>query len=293
MDGRLRMCVLITGANGQLARAFRHTLSDTTEVVALSRAELDLADELSVRQAIRAFQPRVIINAGAYTAVDAAETDEELAHKVNSLAPGILADEAAHLGACLIHFSTDYVFDGRQSTPYEETDVAAPINVYGATKLEGEARALDRWEKTTVFRVSWLYYVRGHNFLRTMLRLAETRDRLTVVDDQHGAPTWVYPLAKGVSSLVRGDLAQEDREHGLFHLPSGGHTTWCKFARAILRHAGLEVTVEAIDTAAYPTPAKRPAYSLLSGEKAGVSFGLRLPDWQLQLQDAMRRLTPS
>lgn len=280
--------ILMTGAAGQLAHALRPELEDLGELIAFGRDALDLADPDVIRAQLREHRPDVIVNAGAYTAVDRAESEPELAFAVNAVAPGVLAEEAALLGAPLIHFSTDYVFDGRASAPYREEDPTGPLNVYGETKLAGEEAiqaAGDRW---TILRVSWLYDTRGHNFLQTMLRLAQNHPELRIIDDQTGAPTWVETLAGATRTLIEAHLSNHPHATGLYHLPSGGQTTWCRFARAIFDLADLEQTprVVAIPTSEYPTPATRPAWSVLSGERIRDRLGIALPDWHEQLKAA-------
>ncbi|MEO1270586.1 MAG: dTDP-4-dehydrorhamnose reductase [Myxococcota bacterium] len=280
--------LLLTGASGQLAQALRPELESLGELIALDHAGLDLNDPDAIRARLRHHKPDVVVNAGAYTAVDRAESEPELAFNINAVAPGILAEETARLGAVLIHYSTDYVFDGQSTTPYREEDPTQPLNVYGETKLAGEealAAASERW---TVLRVSWLYDTRGHNFLQTMLRLAQNHPELRIVDDQIGAPTWVHTVARATRTVIQAHLDGSTEASGLYHLPAGGQTTWCRFAQAIFELAGLEQTprVVPIPTSDYPTPAQRPAWSVLSGTRIHQQLGIVLPDWNVQLEEA-------
>lgn len=282
------MSILITGANGQLGQALVTHLQALGPIHALSRTELDLGVPEDIREKVRLLAPRVILNTGAYTAVDKAESESDLAHQINAESPAHLALAAREVNATLLHFSTDYVFDGQGTRPYREDDIPAPINVYGRTKLAGEIAALAAWEKTTVFRVSWLYDTKNANFLSTMLRLAQSHRELRVVDDQKGAPTWTEAIAKALTPLVRGDLQKKERPHGLFHLPSGGETTWFGFAQAIFERAQTGTCVHPIPSSEYPTPAARPEYSVMDGEKAERSLNLTLDSWSEQFNEAWR-----
>ena len=231
----------------------------------------------------------MIVNCGAYTAVDKAETEQALAFAINGEAPGVLATWAHRHGIPFIQVSTDYVFDGESKAPYTEDQEPKPINVYGASKLEGEQRVLAAHPHAVILRVAWLYHHEGANFFRTMLRLAETRDRLTVVADQHGAPTSCNALALIMTDIVRQLLDGADIG-GIYHVPPEGQTVWAEFARAIFYKReqsglGLPVTVEDIPASEYPTPAARPAYSVLSGEKLQRTLGLQLPHWRAQLDN--------
>jgi dTDP-4-dehydrorhamnose reductase len=286
------MKILLLGRNGQVGWELARTLGPLGEVVALGSRELDLTEAEAIRRTVRLHGPDLIVNAAAYTAVDAAESDRERAFAVNAVAPGILAEEAARLSAALIHYSTDYVFDGRKMSPYEEIDAARPLNVYGASKLAGEKAVAAVGGPHLILRLSWVYGLRGRNFLRTMLRLATERQTLRVVDDQVGAPTWSRMVAEATAAIVAGAHAHGgivswlSDKGGLYHLAAAGQTSWCGFARAIIEHApGLarRVPVEAITSADYPTPAARPAYSVLDGRRLARVFGIRLPDWKISL----------
>jgi dTDP-4-dehydrorhamnose reductase len=282
--------ILLTGKDGQVGWELQRSLQTLGEVAAFDRKNLDLADPGSVRERVRDVKPQVIVNAGAYTAVDKAESEPELARRVNALAPGILAEEAKRLGALLIHYSTDYVFDGEKSGAYEESDPTKPLGVYGKSKLEGE-QAIDAAAGLhLVFRTSWVYAARGKNFLLTILKLAGEREELRVVDDQFGAPTWCRTIAEATSQIVAklsgsegidSDLAR--RVRGIYHLSAGGRVSWCGFARAIVaatrRQPGRTPKVTPIPSAEYPLPPRRPANSILSNAKLQRTFDLTCPDW--------------
>lgn len=278
-----RKRILLTGKNGQVGWELRRTLATLGEIEAFGSAELDLADGAALREAVRRIRPDIIVNAAAYTAVDKAESEAAQAHAVNATAPGILAEEAATLGALLVHYSTDYVFDGTQDAPYAEDDTPAPLGVYGASKLAGEEAIRAAGCRHLIFRTSWVYGGRGKNFLLTMLRLAAEREELRVVDDQFGAPTWSRAIAEASAQVLAALRSHPAPEilWGTYHLSCAGRTTWHGFTRAILDTAALprKPRLEAIPTSAYPLPAKRPANSVLSNAKLGQAFGIALPDW--------------
>jgi len=283
------MKILITGANGQVGWELQRALAPLGEVLALGHAQLDLANADAIRQALRHAAPNLIVNAAAYTAVDRAEQEEGLAQAVNGDAPGILAEEAKRLHAALVHYSTDYVFDGNKGAPYEEIDAPHPLSVYGVTKLAGEKAIAAVDCAHLILRTSWVYGTRGKNFLLTMQRLAQERDELRVVDDQHGAPTWSRMLAEATSSIVsqcmhKGGVADRLRDKGgLYHLSAAGQTSWFGFAGAIVQRTEKSPRMVPITTSEYPLPAARPAYSVLSNDKIARHFGIRLPDWRHSL----------
>lgn len=281
------MKILLTGCNGQVGHELRRSLQGIGEVVAVDRARMDLADLDQVRDVIRAVRPALIVNPAAYTAVDRAESEPELAHRVNAAAPGVMAQEAARLGAAMVHYSTDYVFDGAAPEARVEDDPTGPLNVYGASKLAGEQAIAAAGIPHLIFRTSWVYGMRGKNFLLTMLRLARERDELRVVSDQHGAPTWSRTIADTtalVLSQARAGGGEWWRQNsGVYHLSSQGQTSWYEFTRAILAEAGIECRVQPISSAEYPVPARRPQYSVLSSERLMARF-CHLPQWQEALR---------
>jgi dTDP-4-dehydrorhamnose reductase len=291
--------ILLTGGSGQVGSELLATLAPLGRVVAPSRGELDLASPDAIRATVRAVRPTCIVNAGAYTAVDRAESEPDLCARVNAEAPRILAAEAVRAGASIVHYSTDYVFDGRKRSPYREDDEPVPMNVYGRTKLEGERAVAASGARHLILRTSWVYGTRGSNFLRTMLKLAETRPTIRVVRDQTGSPTWSRSIARVTAKVLeRLMVAPEHAEPGLYHLTAAGSTTWYDFARAIfaasaMRGAARSPQVEPIGTAEYPTAAMRPAYSVLDNEKIRRQFGVEIPDWQLDLDRVMAELYPS
>jgi len=271
--------ILLTGRNGQVGWELQGALAPLGELTALGRAELDLGDAGRIRDAVRTTKPDVVVNAAAYTAVDKAEAERDLAFAVNAVAPGILADEAKRAGALLVHFSTDYVFDGTKGSPYTETDPTCPINVYGASKLEGERSIAASGCRHLILRTSWVYGPRGNNFMLTMLRLARERPELRVVDDQVGAPTSSLAIARATAQLLRPGAG------GLYHLSAAGETTWCGFARAIFARAGIATPVLAIRTEDYPTPARRPRNSRLDCSRLRKDFDVALAPWEDQLSE--------
>jgi len=271
--------ILLTGRNGQVGGELNKTLAPLGELTALGRAELDLRDAAGVRDAIRAAKPKVIVNAAAYTAVDRAESERDAAFAVNATAPGVLAEEAKRAGALLVHYSTDYVFDGAKPAAYVEEDEPNPINVYGASKLAGERAIAASGCRHLILRTSWVYGPRGSNFFLTMLRLAREKPELRVVDDQVGAPTSSLAIARGTAQLLT------RRAQGLYHMTAAGETSWCGFARAILSSAGLAIPVVAIRTEDYPAPARRPRNSRLDCSRLRADCGVSLAPWEEQLSE--------
>lgn len=286
---------LLTGPDGQVGWELRRTLSTLGDVVACGRQQLNLEDVDSIRQVIRSVKPQVIVNAAAYTAVDQAEREPALAMAVNGTALGVIAEEAGRLDAAVIHYSTDFVFDGGVSRPYREDDAANPLSVYGRTKLAGEQALAQAGVATLILRTGWVYGCRGRNFLLTVQRLARERDALRVVDDQIGTPTWCRLLAEATAQILSagaGRISEHLREHGgIHHVSCAGQTSWCGFARRILEPSSGEkragARVEPIETHDYPTPAIRPAYSVLDNAKLCATFGIRLPDWKQTLTLAL------
>ena len=285
------MRILVTGGAGQVGWELRRTLAIFGEVVAPSRDTLDLASADSIVATVRGMRPDLIVNAAAYTAVDKAESEPQLAMQVNGVAPRILAEEAARLGTAMIHYSTDYVFDGRKPDAYREGDATAPVNVYGRTKLEGERSVVAAGAAHLIFRTSWVYGPRGRNFLLTMLKLGSERKELKIVDDQHGAPTSARLIAEATASTVarvlsggKPDIDRLRETGGLFHMTAAGHTTWYGFAQAILAGRQGVAKISPIPTSDYPTPAARPQNSVLDNTSFERQFGFALPDWKVGLQ---------
>jgi dTDP-4-dehydrorhamnose reductase len=278
--------ILLTGASGQVGSALLGTLPGLGEVIAPGRRELELSKSESIVKAVARVGADVIINAAAYTAVDQAEKEEPLAMAVNRDGPAVLAEEAARCGALLVHFSTDYVFDGEKPSPYVETDATHPLNAYGRSKLGGEQAIQRSGCRHLIFRTSWVYSNTGKNFLLTMLRLARERKELRVVDDQHGAPTSSRSLADAVPPAIAGVL-RDPSLGGLYHMSAQGSTTWCGFARAIVAE---RATVVPIRSSEYATPARRPRNSVLDNTKLEQSFGIRLPSWQTGLKQVLGTL---
>ncbi len=285
---RAERTILVTGTNGQVGFELLRSLQGLGRVIAADRTMLDLSNLDRVRTVIREVRPALIVNPAAYTAVDKAESESELAMRINGEAPGVLAEEAKKLGAALIHYSTDYVFDGEKDEPYVEDDPTNPQNAYGRSKLAGEQAIADTGVDHLIFRTSWVYGARGKNFLLTMLRLGAERSELKIVADQFGAPTWSNTIATLTAHVVAGALAAVDAAEwwharsGTYHLCSSGATSWHGFASAIFELAELERRPDVLPISAseYPAPAKRPTNSRMSGDKLEMTFGLRAPDWK-------------
>ncbi len=275
--------ILLTGKNGQVGWELQRTLACLGEVVAVDRQGLDISSADAIRALIREVKPQLIVNPAAYTAVDKAEGEPELAQAVNGVAPGIMAEEAKRLGALLVHYSTDYVFDGNQATPYVEDDAPNPRNVYGRTKLAGEEAVRTVGGAHLILRTSWVYGARGRNFLLTILRLAQERPELKIVADQFGAPTWSRFIAETTLQILSQRLGSWNELGGTYHAVASGKTSWHGFASAILQGAGLTTPLLPITTAEYPLPAARPQNSVLSNEKLHRDFGAVMPDWRTGL----------
>ncbi len=285
------MNILLLGKGGQVGWELQRSLSVLGHVTALDHDSTghcgDFANPAGIADTVRALRPDIIVNAAAHTAVDKAESEPDLARLLNATTPGVLAEEAARLGAWLIHYSTDYVFDGSGSRPWVETDVPAPLSVYGRTKLEGEQLIQQSGAQHLILRTSWVYAARGGNFAKTMLRLAQERERLTVIDDQWGAPTGADLLADVTAHAIR-HLQQRPQDAGLYHLVAGGETNWNLYAKYVLDQAqkaqsAIKIVakeVAPVPTSAFPTPAVRPHNSRLNTTKLQTTFGLTLPHWQ-------------
>jgi dTDP-4-dehydrorhamnose reductase len=303
----MKPAILLIGTNGQVGRELHKLLPRIGAVTALDRQRLDLTQPEEIRRAIRSFQPSFIVNAAAYTAVDKAESEQSVARAINAEAPAVMAEEARKIGASLIHYSTDYVFDGSKSEPYDEDDPTNPQNVYGRTKLEGEQAIQASGATHLIFRTAWVYATEGRNFLLTILKLATQREELKIVRDQAGAPTLNSEIASATAKILAqicdtegGPLSLADVS-GIYHLTAGGETTWHDFTNAILQEAAtipaatpwfaaatsnlplITRRVQPIAASEYPTPARRPAYSVLSNARLIRTFSLQLPDWREQL----------
>jgi len=282
--------ILLFGCDGQVGWQLQRSLSPLGTVTAVDRAQCDLADPAAIRTVIAAVKPSLIVNAAAYTAVDRAESERDLAQAINATAPTVMAEAAKPLGALLVHYSTDYVFDGSKQTPYVETDPTGPLSVYGTTKRDGEAGVLAAGGRALVFRTSWVFGARGQNFVKTVLRLAGDGRPLRVVDDQIGSPTPAALISDVTGQILAATRRGSDiGDARLYHLAAADPVSWCGFAREILRLAAatpgfqdlpVPTSVAAIGTADYPTPARRPQNSRLDCSRLEHDFGLELPDWR-------------
>lgn len=294
------MTILLIGAAGQVGQELAKTLAPLGEVAAVDRSQLDLTDLSAIAQTIETQRPSLIVNAAAYTAVDKAESEPELAHRINAEAPEMMAKTAAKQGATLIHISTDYVFSGQASSPRAETDKTGPLGVYGKTKLAGEAAIRAALDEHIILRTAWVYGTQGKgNFLKTMLRLGKERETLSVVSDQVGSPTWAKDIAEAIADL--GSKATSDQTpnaFGTYNYTNSGVASWYDFAIAIFEEAAaldfpLKVqSVKPIATADYPTPAQRPAYSVLSGQKIARLLGRDAPHWRRSLRAMLKEYVP-
>ncbi len=288
------MKILLFGKGGQVGWELQRSLAALGDIVALDSDSTGLCGDFTnpegLRDTVRSVRPDVIVNAAAHTAVDKAESEPDLARLINATTPGVLAEEAHKIGAWFVHYSTDYIFDGSGDRPWVETDSPAPLSVYGQTKLEGEQLVIAACKKHLIFRTSWVYAARGGNFAKTMLRLAQERERLTVIDDQFGAPTGAELLADVTAHAVR-HVQQHAHDAGLYHLVAGGETTWHGYAKHVLDQSVqcaqptktlkiMAKEVAAIPSSAFPTAARRPQNSRLNTGKLQATFGLKLPQWQ-------------
>ncbi|MBE9193919.1 dTDP-4-dehydrorhamnose reductase [Synechocystis sp. LEGE 06083] len=282
--------ILLLGATGQVGQELALDLSRCGQVQTGTRATFDLAQPAILGDKIRAFAPDIIVNSAAYTAVDRAETEPELAYAVNALAPQAIASAAKEIGAYVVHISTDYVFDGSQSSPYQETDITNPLGVYGQSKLQGERAVAESGANFLIVRTAWVYGAKGSgNFVKTMVRLGKERQEVRVVADQIGGPTWAKDLAQAIAALV------QQRAQGIYHYSNSGVASWYDFAVAIfeeVENLGISIQVRQvvpITTAAYPTPARRPAYSVLSHEKIVQTLGSAPPHWRASLRAMLQQ----
>jgi dTDP-4-dehydrorhamnose reductase len=274
--------ILLTGRTGQVGFELERVLAGFAELVPADRTKIDFTNSALIRDEVRKTKPELILNAAAYTAVDKAESEPETAMQVNGVAPGILAEEAKKLGALLVHYSTDYVFDGSGTSPYKEDDAPNPINVYGRSKLEGERRIAASGCRHLLLRTSWVYAPRGRNFFLTIAKKALAGEPLRVVSDQRGAPTEARLIAETTRALL------ERGQEGVFNVVPSGETSWHGFAQAIVQAVGSSVKVDAIPSSAYPTPARRPAYSVLSTGKIARALGKAPPSWESSLDRCVK-----
>ena len=285
--------IMLIGKVGQVGWELRRALAPMARITCVDFPDIDLTSGDSIRQWVRGSRPDIVINAAAYTAVDKAESEPDKAMAINGVAPGILAEEAKRLNALIVHYSTDYVFDGSSTQPYVETDAPAPLGAYGRSKLAGDQAVQAIGGAYLIFRLCWVYGARGQNFMLTMMRLAREREKLRVVSDQVGCPTWSRMIAEATALALKSAIVAPDRQafSGIYHLAAGGMTSWHGFAQAIINlMPGAEkkcAEIEAISTAEYPTPARRPAYSVLSCDKLERTFGLWLPHWEESLRQVL------
>lgn len=287
------MKLLILGTNGQLGIELQQSFSGYGEITALGRDRCDLSQPDQLRKVVAEAAPDIILNAAAYTAVDRAESEPELAMRINGEAPGVLAEEAKKRGALLVHYSTDYVFNGTKPSPWVEDDPTGPLNVYGSTKLAGEHNIAAAGDRYLIFRTSWVVSPYGNNFIKTMLRLGRERDHLRIVNDQTGAPTSAAAIAQATRQVL--EKPWEDSLSGVYHMTCAGQTTWSGFAQAIFERAKIEENkkwpvVTGIPSTEYPTPAKRPGNSVLSNTKLQSRFNVQLPAWETALEETLRGL---
>ncbi len=294
------MKILLTGKQGQVGFELQRALAPLGEVYAVDHAECDLADASAISGLVRSVKPDLVINPGAYTAVDKAESEPALAYAINAVAPGVLGEEATKLGAWVVHYSTDYVFDGTKQGAYTEEDLTNPRNVYGRTKRDGEIALQSTGARHLIFRTSWVVGAQGQNFAKTILRLARERESLNIVADQYGVPTSAALLADVTALLVRQRQREGDKDfpYGLYHLVPGGETNWCEYARFVLSEtvaAGkplklLPDAIRAVPSSEYPTVAKRPANSRLDPTKLRRCFDLELPEWQSGVRHILQQI---
>jgi dTDP-4-dehydrorhamnose reductase len=287
--------ILLVAKIGQVGWELQRTLAPMALVRSVDFPEIDLGSADSIRGWVREVRPQIIINAAAYTAVDKSESEPDLAMKINGVAPGILAEEAAKLKALMVHYSTDYIFDGTKTEPYVETDAPNPLGTYGRTKLAGDEAVRATGGAHLIFRLCWVYGARGQNFMLTMMRLAREREQLRVVNDQFGCPTWSRMIAETTALALKQAVAADDWAalSGTYHLAASTSTSWHGFAKAIIDLMPAEgkkcSSVQAISTSEYPTPTKRPAYSVLDCGKLERVFGLRLPAWDESLRQVLEK----
>ena len=293
------MRILLTGKNGQVGSELNKIFAPFGEITATGKSDLDLSNPNQIRSVVNQIRPELIINAGAYTSVDKAESERELAQAINGTAPKIFAEEAKKIGAVLIHYSTDYAYSGKmKNNPYIESDLSDPINTYGKTKLEGDKAIEQAGLPFLIFRSSWVYGLDGKNFLRTILRLAKDNNELNIVNDQIGTPTWCRSIANATFKIIK-QLSKNTEIpfpeivssfSGVYHMTCEGETSWHGFAQSILKltEPGCMSKLTAIPTKEYPTPAKRPTYTVLSNKKLYETFGIKLPHWEDALKHCLK-----
>lgn len=283
--------ILVTGKNGQLGWELSQLAVDfdAFDFVFLSRAELDMSDNLSIQACIEKYRPAYCINCAAYTAVDKAETEQAIAYQVNAAATGAMADACRKQNATLITISTDYVFNGNGTQPYAVDDATDPVNYYGYSKQAGEQLALANNPATIIIRTSWVYSSHGNNFVKTMMRLMKERESLNVVADQTGSPTYAHDLATAILQIIE-QLEAGNKHYGIFHFSNAGITNWCAFAKAIRDEAKLSCIINGITTEEYPTPAKRPCYSVMDTSKITAAYGVVMRNWQAALHACITKL---
>ncbi len=285
------MHILLLGKTGQIGWELQRTLAPLGKITDLGRSDLDLTDQWAIRSSVRSLKPDLIVNAAAYTSVDEAEKEEDLAMAINGIAPGILAEESALIKAALVHYSTDYVFDGKKGEPYTEQDKPNPLSIYGKTKLAGEEAIRQIGIPHLILRTGWIYGLRGKNFLLTMKRLASERDELAIVNDQYGAPTWCRQVAESTALLIAREPFKKTGMDGIFHLTAAGETTWFGFVEAIFKQnnqvKSCKPAIRPIETKDYPTLAPRPSYSVLDNSRISKYHSIAMPGWNKQLELAL------
>ncbi|MDJ0732406.1 MAG: dTDP-4-dehydrorhamnose reductase [Crocosphaera sp.] len=286
--------ILLTGSDGQVGQDLQQTLIKIGEVIATNRQQLDLTSQNNIRKVIQETQPDIIVNSAAYTAVDKAESEADLAFAINGIAPAIIAEEAQKIGAFLLHISTDYVFDGKKNTPYLETDVTHALGVYGQTKLAGEQGIEKNGDRYVILRTAWVYGTKGKgNFVKTMLRLGQQKEQLGIVTDQIGSPTWSYDIANTITQILTNLNLADTRE--IYHFTNSGVASWYDLAMAVFeegKNLGFPLTIKQVNpitTEEYPTPAKRPHYSVLSGKKTANLLGYNAPYWRDSLKEMLKQ----
>lgn len=286
------MVVLVTGANGQLGQSIQFIANQYPNVqfIYTDYQELDITNFESCHTVFAKYKPQFCINTAAYTAVDKAESEAEKAHLINAIGPEILAKVCKEYDTILLHISTDFIFDGTSTQPYLETDIPNPQSVYGKTKLDGELAVQKNWEKHYIIRTSWVYSQFANNFMKTMLRLASERDSLSVVNDQIGTPTYAVDLAETLVTIIQSSIIHHPSSFGIYNFSNEGQCSWYDFAAAIFHQKGISIDLQPIPTSAYPTPAKRPAFSVLDKTKIKNTFNIEIKEWQTSLSECLNHV---